>query len=216
MKYNQYGRSMIEMLGVLAIIAVLSVGGIAGYSKAMEKFRVNKLLEEYTMLLYGLLGNLNELKNKSAVDGGDNKVGLIDYVQATSLVPETWKKVNDTRMTNSQGNVILLFSRSNRFVMDIYIGGVVNEKTGFMTYSTGYNATVCQELMQNFARPLHGEVQFVRFYRWTDGDYAHLYYGDKYCAKGKKCLRDMIVTEISDLCKLCEGDREACCINIEF
>ncbi len=204
------------MLGVLAIIAVLSVGGIAGYSKAMEKFRVNKLLEEYTMLLYGLLGNLNELKNKSAVDGGDNKVGLIDYVQATSLVPETWKKVNDTRMTDSQGNVILLFSRSNRFVMDIYIGGVVNEKTGFMTYSTGYNATVCQELMQNFARPLHGEVQFVRFYRWTDGDYAHLYYGDKYCAKGKKCLRDMIVTEISDLCKLCEGDREACCINIEF
>ena len=216
MKYNQYGRSMIEMLGVLAIIAVLSVGGIAGYSKAMEKFRVNKLLEEYTMLLYGLLGNLNELKNKSTVDGGDNKVGLIDYVKATSLVPETWKKVNDTRMTDSQGNVILLFSRINRLVMDIYIGGVVNEKTGFMTYSTGYNATVCQELMQNFARPLHGEVQFVRFYRWTDGDYAHLYYGDKYCAKGKKCLRDMIVTEISDLCKLCEGDREACCINIEF
>ena len=32
-----FGRSMIEMLGVLAIIAVLSVGGIAGYSKAMEK-----------------------------------------------------------------------------------------------------------------------------------------------------------------------------------
>ena len=31
------GRSMIEMLGVLAIVGVLSVGGIAGYSKAMEK-----------------------------------------------------------------------------------------------------------------------------------------------------------------------------------
>ena len=36
------GRSMIEMLGVLAIIGVLSVGGIAGYSKAMEKFKINK------------------------------------------------------------------------------------------------------------------------------------------------------------------------------
>lgn len=215
MKYNQYGRSMIEMLGVLAIIAVLSVGGIAGYSKAMEKFRVNKLLEEYTMLLYGLLGNLNELKNKSTVDSRAI-VGLIDYVQAISLVPETWKRVNSTRMTDSQGNVILLFSRSNRFVMDIYIGGVFNEKTGSMTYSTGYNATVCQELMQNFAKPLHGEVRFVNFYRWTDGDYAHLYYGDEYCAKGKKCLRDMTVTEINDFCKLCEGDREACCINIEF
>ena len=39
---NQCGRSMIEMLGVLAIIAILSVGGIAGYSKAMEKWKVNK------------------------------------------------------------------------------------------------------------------------------------------------------------------------------
>jgi len=38
---NQNGRSMIEMLGVLAIIGVLSVGGIAGYSKAMTKYRIN-------------------------------------------------------------------------------------------------------------------------------------------------------------------------------
>ena len=29
----QYGRSMIEMLGVLAIVGVLSVGGIAGPSR---------------------------------------------------------------------------------------------------------------------------------------------------------------------------------------
>ncbi len=41
----QSGRSMIEMLGVLAIIGVLSVGGIAGYSKAMTKFKVNKTVD---------------------------------------------------------------------------------------------------------------------------------------------------------------------------
>ena len=46
MKNNQFGRSMIEMLGVLAIIGVLSVGGIAGYSKAMMKFRVNKTVDQ--------------------------------------------------------------------------------------------------------------------------------------------------------------------------
>ena len=39
---NQAGRSMIEMLGVLAIIGVLSVGGIAGYSKAMMQYKINK------------------------------------------------------------------------------------------------------------------------------------------------------------------------------
>ena len=45
---NENGRSMIEMLGVLAIIGVLSVGGIAGYSKAMMKYKVNKTIEQIT------------------------------------------------------------------------------------------------------------------------------------------------------------------------
>lgn len=51
MKSNQSGRSMIEMLGVLAIIGVLSVGGIAGYSKAMAKYRTNKVVEQVSMLI---------------------------------------------------------------------------------------------------------------------------------------------------------------------
>ncbi len=48
---NQNGRSMIEMLGVLAIIGVLSVGGIAGYSKAMMKFKINKTIEQITTIM---------------------------------------------------------------------------------------------------------------------------------------------------------------------
>lgn len=40
------------MLVVLAIIAVLSVGGIAGYSKAMEMYKINK----YKSGMYELIG----------------------------------------------------------------------------------------------------------------------------------------------------------------
>ena len=50
MRNNEQGRSMIEMLGVLAIVGVLSVGGIAGYSKAMNKFKANKLIDQITMI----------------------------------------------------------------------------------------------------------------------------------------------------------------------
>ena len=66
---NQSGRSMIEMLGVLAIIGVLSVGGIAGYSKAMMKFKINKTIDQISQMvantrtLYARqrnYGNLNE------------------------------------------------------------------------------------------------------------------------------------------------------------
>ena len=50
-KINESGRSMIEMLGVLAIIGVLSVGGIAGYSKAMNKYKTNKVADNVSMIV---------------------------------------------------------------------------------------------------------------------------------------------------------------------
>lgn len=67
MKINEKGRSMIEMLGVLAIIGVLSVGGIAGYSKAMAKFRANKTMDQVshivanTRILFGSQKSYDEL-----------------------------------------------------------------------------------------------------------------------------------------------------------
>lgn len=49
-KSEQSGRSMVEMLGVLAIIGVLSVGGIAGYSKAMAKYKTTQTLDQISMV----------------------------------------------------------------------------------------------------------------------------------------------------------------------
>ena len=49
MMNNESGRSMVEMLGVLAIIGVLSVGGIAGYTQAMKKYKINEALNEISM-----------------------------------------------------------------------------------------------------------------------------------------------------------------------
>ena len=51
MKFFELGRSMVEMLGVLAIIGVLSVGAIAGYSKAMMKYKLNKQAEQLTTVI---------------------------------------------------------------------------------------------------------------------------------------------------------------------
>ncbi len=73
---NQSGRSMIEMLGVLAIIGVLSVGGIAGYSKAMTKFKINKTMQQITEIatnirtLYAQQKDFNGLNNTMAIQMG--------------------------------------------------------------------------------------------------------------------------------------------------
>ena len=64
---------MIEMLGVLAIIGVLSVGGIAGYSKAMMKYRINKTIEQITLIVGNVRAFWGPQKNYEGVycNGGD-------------------------------------------------------------------------------------------------------------------------------------------------
>ena len=54
---------MVEMLGVLAISGVLSVGGIAGYSKAMEKFKLQKAVDQISTIranVQTLFSNTND------------------------------------------------------------------------------------------------------------------------------------------------------------
>ena len=46
----QLGRSMVEMLSVLAIVGLLSIVGIAGYKKAMLKYKVNELMNLASIL----------------------------------------------------------------------------------------------------------------------------------------------------------------------
>ena len=76
MRVNESGRSMIEMLGVLAIVGVLSVGGIAGYSKAMTKFKTNKVADQVSMIvtnirtLYAQQTTYSGLNNVNAVKMG--------------------------------------------------------------------------------------------------------------------------------------------------
>ena len=77
-KINENGRSMVEMLGVLAIIGVLSAGGLAGYSKAMFKHKMNSTLDQLTMLvtnirtMYGTQDNYTGLTPAQAI-----KLGII-------------------------------------------------------------------------------------------------------------------------------------------
>ena len=76
---------MIEMLGVLAIIGVLSVGGIAGYSKAMMKFKTNKTIDQIAMTvtnirtLYAQQKNFDSLSHSIAYD-----MGIVDDAMVAS------------------------------------------------------------------------------------------------------------------------------------
>jgi len=106
----QNGRSMIEMLGVLAIIGVLSVGGIAGYSKAMMKYRINKTIEQITLIagnvrtFFAPQKNYNGLDQKNVIKKAklvpdemwnSEKTGLIAVWGNDFYIRSTWKNGND-------------------------------------------------------------------------------------------------------------------------
>ena len=98
-KKLESGRSMIEMLGVLAIIGVLSVGGIAGYSKAMNKFKTNKVADNVSMLvaniktLYAQQNTYNGLTSETAVTLG--------VVPDELVVKTTKNNVTTTKLLNA-------------------------------------------------------------------------------------------------------------------
>lgn len=123
---------MIEMLGVLAIIGVLSVGGIAGYSKAMEKFKINKTMQEITEIatnirtLYAQQSDFNGLNNTTAIQMG--------------VVPDELGTGSGTSYTNS-GNVQKI---SNAFGGDIFItADSYNVKNYFAIELTNLTKEVC-------------------------------------------------------------------------
>lgn len=87
---SQYGRSMIEMLGVLAIIGILSVGGIAGYSKAMTKNKINDVIDQVSMIvtntrtLYAQQMDYSGLNNEHAKNLGIIPESMVVRAHSTS------------------------------------------------------------------------------------------------------------------------------------
>ncbi len=210
---NPLGRSMIEMLGVLAIIAVLSVGGIAGYSKAMEKYKVNKALEEYSFLIYGLLEHMRDIQNLTQ-ENSSKAIGLVTWVKAANLIPQTWTSevkgtIVDASLQDPYGNDINLYSRAGLLVMDMYLGGYSqNDNGGY--FSATFPSKLCSELYRNLAQPLHSALTSVTL---TGGIVR---YGDAVCdGKTKKCVRDITLAEIDSACKYCKGTF-ACGLILQF
>ncbi len=98
----QYGRSMVEMLGVLAIIGVLSVGAIAGYQKAMFKYKINKTITQITTISQ-LIKN-HYFNQKNYVGLRSHNLTLLKSILPPEMIDENSTLVDDD--TNRTAYVI--------------------------------------------------------------------------------------------------------------
>ena len=93
----QCGRSMIEMLGVLAIVGVLSVGGIAGYSKAMEKFKINKTIEQMSQIITNIrtLYAQQTTYDGLIMEGSSGNVLDMDIIPDSLITSNSWPYIRN-------------------------------------------------------------------------------------------------------------------------
>ena len=149
LKTNENGRSMIEMLGVLAIIGVLSVGGIAGYSKAMNKFKTNKVADNVSMLvaniktMYAQQKTYGNLSTSSA-----NEMGLIpdELVKKGSDGNNTYKNAyNGEVEIHTAGSTVADRAESSAGAGD----GTTKDNKAFVIFFGGLSREACITLATN-------------------------------------------------------------------
>ena len=201
------GRSMIEMLGVLAIVGVLSVGGIAGYSKAMEKFKVNKLVEEYTSLMFGLMEHMDNFSPLRVEGVYQERYYLAETIQELNLLPAGWKVAGKQGVRDSAGNFAYTFVRSKHLTFDLQLGAT-DDSSGYNIIQT-FSSKLCFELFNNLLKPLHSSLYYAGL--WKNKSAGYGYYGDKYCGDSeKKCLNEATLAEMQNICNSCSVKKENC------
>ena len=212
------GRSMIEMLGVLAIIGVLSVGGIAGYSKAMEKFKLNKIIGEYNQLIMWILENQLSLKKL------EDKTKLANVIIAANVLPADWSSVTDEYLSDGKGNLVQpyvnqgksLYNLQPRITIDFNLGGLSGDLTDKNAdiFSTNFSDKLCFELFNNLVKPLHSQTIYGYVFKNHN---PIIYWGDAYCGQTTgKCLNNITLTEIKEICSSCDKENERCNVTIGF
>ncbi len=191
------GRSMVEMLGVLAIIGVLSVGAIAGYSKAMMKYKLNKQMEQIGSILDYVNMHLDDLKRSRASITGN----LIPLFKKLNFIPQEMMRENiNDAIYDVFGTAIVPVN----YTAD---GDYVFE---FILYLNKGQKESCMNLF-TIAKAKREQLWRTKFEttKGEENSSANIVNGDNYCTSDCKCLKDLTVAEMEDFCNVCE-DKDSC------
>ena len=205
MKFYELGRSMIEMLGVLAIIGVLSVGAIAGYSKAMGKYKLNKFSEQLNTLVNACIRysqSFNNLKSDQVVTSYFIKMG----------------EIPSEMIKDNSGYIYDIYNRP--YYIYHYKEGYLNlfsSRFSSMSDSTD-NFEICNTYI-NIIKANSTNINFLELqsgYNEDDGQaLLGMIYGDTTCSDNKICLKDLQLSDIYEQCRLLlQG--QAWQINVSF
>ena len=198
------GRSMVEMLGVLAIIGVLSVGAIAGYSKAMMKYKLNKQAEQISWLLNALY------RHRLSFGRGPQAMSLTPYFIKLGEIPQEMIKDDSGYLYDRFGAEITLQTNGCNDENTICSEVILRYHT-----SSSENFAVCQNLL-TVAKEFHNDIYSTGVYKNTNDiyNYGNRYLGDKECTNN--CIRNITQEQIYNQCKYCDEGSTDCTLYFIF
>ena len=196
--YTQSGRSMVEMLGVLAIIGVLSVGAIAGYSKAMMKYKLNKQAEQISSILDYVNIHLDEFKRSKT----NISANMIPILTKLDVIPKEMIRENtSSKIYDIFGTAIDLRN---------YTVDNVKYYFEFRLFINKGQKESCMNLF-NIAKAHRGQLWRTKFetVKGDESSSANIVNGDNYCTSDRICLKDLTIAEMENFCNICE-DKDTC------
>ena len=192
------GRSMVEMLGVLAIVGVLSVGAIAGYGKAMMKYKLNQHAQAVNMLINNVLSIKDRLEH---TPNTATFYGTLLY--KLNLLPDGIKYNGNANLTDMwfKGTIQIYYSN------DIYTnqdGQQIQNNLGAISFIFDSNSDTGTEVCHNIAFAAKENAANI----WLLQRYGlgKNYYGDKYCDNRTNCLRDLNLKSVDEICNNCTDE----------
>ena len=202
-KFNEIGRSMVEMLGVLAIIGVLSVGAIAGYSKAMMKYKLNKQTEQIGFIVDYIIANKEKLRRPIGDTDAKNYY-MIPLLKKLGVIPTEMINKNDTEYIYDVFNTKILMENHT----DIPSGYAIK----FFIDDSNLSVEICRNLYV-LSKERAQDISFLYSQRTEQDDSitsTTRYYGDnKYPGATVDRLREMTMVDIDNACRVCD-DTKGC------
>ena len=200
------GRSMVEMLGVLAIIGVLSVGAIAGYSKAMMKYKLNKQSEQLTQILNSITRLAHSFNNLTEY------TNMFPYLIKMGEVPnEMIKKGHTAYIFDVFNNSYYATIQPQSMADTEKVKGVAALFVEMpLTTKSTENLLMCQNIYNNIKE---NSADIYRVYSasgyGSDDSRIGNFYGDKYCAGNLSCLKDLTIEKLAEECSRHFGNKTA-------
>ncbi|MDY4885857.1 MAG: hypothetical protein SO141_06400 [Alphaproteobacteria bacterium] len=192
---SENGRSMVEMLGVLAIIGVLSVGAIAGYSKAMMKYKLNKHAEQMNTVINAVARNLhsfNDIKQggtvltKTFIKMGEIPTEMVQQDQSDVIFD-----------TFGQGWWIFIGSAGD----SIFLSSYSFFGSSSLTTKSADNLEICKNFLIAAKENSSSLWQVMSQSNHDNSDNAAVrLFGDNYCSTDRTCLKNLTMNDIYELC----------------